>query len=207
MPRVSQRHLDARRQHILAAARRCFVRNGFHATSMQDILREADVSTGALYRYFTSKEAIITAIVHDVLAEVASAFEARLADDAPLPPLDEIFFQLYSTIERLDRTKHICHLAVQIWGEAQRTPALVVVVREAYAVPTTFLTRIVARYQTEGRLSSTVPPDHLARVLLSLAAGFIVQRSLFGDTVDAVTYRTGLQLLLAPTALSAAAAS
>ena len=33
MPKVSQQHRDARREQILAAARRCFLRDGFHATS------------------------------------------------------------------------------------------------------------------------------------------------------------------------------
>ena len=39
MPRVSQAHLDARRAQIVDAARRLFARQGFAATSMQDIFR------------------------------------------------------------------------------------------------------------------------------------------------------------------------
>ena len=41
MPKVSQQHRDARREQIMAAARRCFLRDGFHATSMQDLFAEA----------------------------------------------------------------------------------------------------------------------------------------------------------------------
>ena len=55
MPRVSDEHLAARRQQILDAARACFLRNGFHATSMQDVIGEAGLSVGAVYRYFKSK--------------------------------------------------------------------------------------------------------------------------------------------------------
>jgi AcrR family transcriptional regulator len=38
---------------------------GFHATSMQDLLREANLSAGAVYRYFKSKDEIIAAIGED----------------------------------------------------------------------------------------------------------------------------------------------
>lgn len=41
MPRVSQQYKDDQRAEILAAARSCFVRNGFHRTSMQDVFTEA----------------------------------------------------------------------------------------------------------------------------------------------------------------------
>jgi AcrR family transcriptional regulator len=58
---------DEWRAHILAAARRCFVRNGFHQTSMQDLMREAATSSGAIYRYFDSKDAMILAIAEDNL--------------------------------------------------------------------------------------------------------------------------------------------
>lgn len=49
-------------QRVLEAAKKCFVRSGFRGASMHDICREADMSPGALYRYFPSKESIIKAI-------------------------------------------------------------------------------------------------------------------------------------------------
>lgn len=56
MPKVSDAHLEARREQILDAAEACFSREGFHQTSMQDICREAELSPGAVYRHFSSKE-------------------------------------------------------------------------------------------------------------------------------------------------------
>src|SRR5262249_59255610 len=58
VPRVSEAHLAARRQQILDAARACFLRNGFHATSIQDVIAEGGLSVGAVYRYFKSKNDI-----------------------------------------------------------------------------------------------------------------------------------------------------
>lgn len=86
MPRVSQERLDARRRQILEAAARCFARNGFHATSMQDVLKEADLSAGAVYRYFSGKEELIAAIVGEVLDEVRDSFEEAALQSPPPPP-------------------------------------------------------------------------------------------------------------------------
>ena len=61
MPKVTDAHLEARRQQILDAASACFARQGFHQTTMQDICRKAELSPGAVYRYFASKEDIIAA--------------------------------------------------------------------------------------------------------------------------------------------------
>jgi AcrR family transcriptional regulator len=123
MPRVSQEHLDARRRQILDAARRCFVRNGFHATSMQDVLSEANLSAGAVYRYFRSKDDIIAAIAIDALAEVTSAFEDVFDTDTP-PPVEEVLGRILTTIQRLDDTQDLAKVAIQVWGEALRSPTL-----------------------------------------------------------------------------------
>jgi len=56
MPKVSDEHLANRKQQILDAAANCFARNGFHRTSMQDIVRESGLSAGLIYRYFTGKD-------------------------------------------------------------------------------------------------------------------------------------------------------
>src|SRR3954454_10042846 len=68
-----QRQAD-RRDEILEAAERCFVRAGFHQTSMQEICAEAGMSAGNLYRYFPSKEAIISGIAERDRAELAQDF-------------------------------------------------------------------------------------------------------------------------------------
>ena len=53
---------EAQTARIMDAARKCFVQSGFRGASMHEICREADMSPGALYRYFPSKESIIEAI-------------------------------------------------------------------------------------------------------------------------------------------------
>src|SRR5215831_14032247 len=80
MPRVSAEHLAARRQQILDAARICFIRNGFHVTSMQDVIAEAGLSVGAVYRYFKSKNEIIEAIAEGYSLQIGGVLEQALAD-------------------------------------------------------------------------------------------------------------------------------
>src|SRR3954469_21945833 len=89
MPRVSDDHLERRRQQILDAARRCFVRKGFHRTSMQDVFAESGLSAGAVYRYFKSKNEIIHAIATDKVGGAIVVLEQILKED-PIPPLEEI---------------------------------------------------------------------------------------------------------------------
>ena len=51
------------RQRILETARRLFHEQGFHATGISTILREADVNSGSLYHYFPSKEALLQGVL------------------------------------------------------------------------------------------------------------------------------------------------
>jgi AcrR family transcriptional regulator len=67
MPKVSERHAEARRRQILDAARVCFARGGLHRTSMQDVFRESGLSPGSVYTYFFGKEEIVRAVAEEVL--------------------------------------------------------------------------------------------------------------------------------------------
>ena len=76
MPRVAESYLQSRRRQIMDAAIRCFAREGFHRTTMQDIFRETGLSAGAIYRYFKSKEDIVAAIAAEHRA-VGGAWPTR----------------------------------------------------------------------------------------------------------------------------------
>jgi AcrR family transcriptional regulator len=54
---------ELRRDQILQAATVVFARLGFHKARMEDIVKEAGLSKGAVYWYFDSKDEIITTIL------------------------------------------------------------------------------------------------------------------------------------------------
>jgi AcrR family transcriptional regulator len=194
MPRVSQAHLDARRRQILDAARRCFVRNGFHATSMQDVLGEANLSAGAVYRYFRGKDEIIAAIASEAVAEIAGALNTALDASDP-PPLDEVLGAAFLAIRRVDAEQGVAKLAVQVWGEAVRSPALAEILKGEIRRVRGSLARLVRIYQDRGLMAADVPPEQVARVLVSLLPGFVFQHALLGD-VDPEAFRAGLRTLV-----------
>src|SRR3990172_1227249 len=76
MPKVTEAHLEARRQQILDAAAGCFTQKGFHHSTMHDICQMAELSPGAVYRYFTSKEEIIAAMLRERKSTSAALIRA-----------------------------------------------------------------------------------------------------------------------------------
>jgi len=62
-PAVSKEDKTQRRYEILSAAKKVFARNGFHATTMGDIAREAGLAYGSVYQYFDSKEDLFHALM------------------------------------------------------------------------------------------------------------------------------------------------
>ncbi len=66
---------------ILAAAIRCYGRQGLEATTIEDVAREAQIARRTVYRYFPSRQAILQAVVE----RQASLFMADMAASLPTP--------------------------------------------------------------------------------------------------------------------------
>jgi len=70
---------EERRWRVIAAARKLFIDNGFHATGIAQIARESGVAVGQLYRDFAAKEDIVAAIVNADCRSFMAADALRLA--------------------------------------------------------------------------------------------------------------------------------
>ncbi len=66
-----RRRADERPDEVLDAALKMFARKGFASTKVEDIAREAGLSKGAIYRYFSSKEDIFESLVNRAIAPIA----------------------------------------------------------------------------------------------------------------------------------------
>jgi AcrR family transcriptional regulator len=206
MPRVTQRHRDARRQQIIDAARRCFTRSGFHATSMQDIFAEADLSAGAVYRYFESKEDLIAAIFDEVMVEITTGFKVALEREE-LPSLEDVLSEAFAVLTQPKRGKELAKLTVLAWAEAVRNPALGLLLSARYRTLRDRFVDLVDQYQEAGILDPEIPSRDIARVLTTLGPAFLFQLALL-DAVDGKAFRDGLAgLLLRPPPLPASSAA
>src|SRR4051794_34533397 len=119
MPKVSEEHRANRRREIVLAARKCVMEQGFHKTTMADVIRESGLSAGAVYGYFKSKEEIVAAIADDALSTVDELFEDILATEAPLTPTAA----LRTALEHIVRIGEqpggdVTRVAIQAWAEA-----------------------------------------------------------------------------------------
>jgi AcrR family transcriptional regulator len=77
-----QRRKDARPGEILDAALDVFVRQGFAATRIQAIARQAGVTTGTVYLYFPSKEAVFEAAVLQAMDAMLAPCAERVGKHA-----------------------------------------------------------------------------------------------------------------------------
>lgn len=123
MPKVTAEYRDARRTHVLDAARRCFVRDGFHATSIADVCREAGVSPGVVYLYFASKDEIVAAIAAQNLDGITQAAR-RIAEEHGDRGAGALLSELLAYIRAEHESHDTAALALLVWSESLRNTAI-----------------------------------------------------------------------------------
>ncbi|MEV6235453.1 TetR/AcrR family transcriptional regulator [Lentzea sp. NPDC051838] len=193
MPRLSEKTRAERRQHILTSAWKCFSRNGFHATSMDDVITETGMSSSAVYRYFRSKDEIIDTTTEEGLTNVR-AMIAGILDRNPSPA--ETLVLITAELDR--KTGHpdldMTRIGLQAWAEALRNPRLLGRARAIFSDTLGLLDELAQRWRDAGHLPADADTRAAAATLLSLMHGLIVMHHLVED-VPANTLHTGLTLL------------
>jgi AcrR family transcriptional regulator len=194
MPKVTEAHSAARRQQIIDAAYRCFARKGFHQATMRDIYAEANLSPGAVYHYFDSKDAIIQASFEFDYGRSRALFDAAIASDDPLKALHELidfFFQGLEGAAALGAGG----VNVQGWGEALVNPPLLETIRRVLDDSLEVLSEIIRRAQELGQIDKSLDARSVGRMLLSLYYGLELQKALDSE-VEIDTYVAAIKTLL-----------
>lgn len=132
---------DIRSAEILGTIRRTFADKGFDGASMQDLARAAGMSVGNFYRYFSSKAAMIEAIVLRDMIEMEQDFARILKSDDPM-------LQLRLTIMQ-HITGNDCATETSLWAEitaaALRKPEVAEIVARMETRIQTNLVSVFAR--------------------------------------------------------------
>ncbi|MCC2101944.1 MAG: TetR/AcrR family transcriptional regulator, partial [Hyphomicrobiales bacterium] len=86
---------------ILKKAARLFASHGYERTSIGDLVRACDLSRGAIYHYFESKEAILFAMMDSLVRGLLETLsEAAAEDGEPIERLQRIIAAFVETNAR-----------------------------------------------------------------------------------------------------------
>lgn len=169
---------------------------------MQDVFQEAELSAGAVYRYFASKDDLIQAISADAFGRLGGVIENMLAEEA-MPGLDEIAVRLASAAQELSGRDGPARVAPAAWAAALHDPAVAAIARDLLGQLRGWWIEAAARMRAERRLASDADVDAAGAVLFALLPGFLLQLLILGD-VDAAVFGRGLCQLFRPELLSSA---
>jgi AcrR family transcriptional regulator len=174
----------AKRDQILEGAWRVFERMGFDAASMNDITREAGVSKGTIYVYFTNKEELFEALVDKYRAKFLAGTLEALTSDAPLQEV------LTTYGERLAR-KLTSHMAISgqrvVIGVTERMPEIGQhFYRKGPCQGLKLFADFLAGHAAKGNLKID-DSDLAADQFSSLCQVGMFRRRLFGDMMDEPT--------------------
>lgn len=172
MPEAETIHPDHRteqRQRILKAAADCFAREGFHGTSMQKICAEAQMSPGALYRYFPSKEAIIAAIIESERVERARIFDSV----AKAPSMIE---GLIASLAEMMGESGVCSakLGPEIMAESARNPKLQGMLEPFEDETMGMLKNLLEHAQAAGEIDPAIDLDDLMMLFFAIGDGVMM---------------------------------
>lgn len=161
---------DQQMARILDAATACFLRSGFSGASMQQICAEANMSPGALYRYFPSKEAIIEAICEADRKHDAEIFAAMFANP---DVIDGFVGAAMAHIRHMHETGK-AGLFAEIRVESIRNPAIQLTCQDALGEVQQNFRCYLQRAVDRGEIDPAVELDFLLPMIVAIGEGLAI---------------------------------
>jgi AcrR family transcriptional regulator len=174
MPKISSKQREARREQILAAALKCFSRDGFHQTTTADIVRESGLSQGTLYLYFRSKDDLIAAITDDRHRREAALNALAEQEQDPMQSILTLFRLYARRLSEPDERDEL-RVGVQGWAEALRDENIKAGVLDGVRLAHSALLRVIRRGQKRGAFRKNLDAAAAARLLIAIFQGFVLQ--------------------------------
>ncbi len=168
------REKEARRQLILTAANRMLSEKGFMQMTMEDVAREAELSTGLLYFYFKGKDEILVTLLLNSIQYLNDRL--RQVRDQDGVALQEKMKQLEDTFkDLLAFDPSVFHKIIHLHSSRNMEKlsfSLIEEVKEGYRQAFSLMTEIFRKIQDAG-IAFSAAPDHYTDFICSIFLGSI----------------------------------
>lgn len=189
-----QQRSEETKNRILRTAQQLFAQNGYDATGVAEICKQAAVSKGAFYHHFPSKQAVFLTLLEDWLSVLDLQVANFLAGGETVSEGLVRSAGVIGTV--FESASGLLPMFLEFWREASHDPQVWQATIAPYRRYQELFAGIVRMGVEEGSLRP-VAPDTAARVIVALALGLILQGVIDpqGAAWNEVT-RQGMQLLM-----------
>ena len=194
MPKISPAHEQLRREQILAAAMACFARQGYHATSMDDVVRESGLSVGAIYSYFASKEDLFLTL-SDARAEQSLGYLNELFR-RPGPTAEKSREAIDYYFRFIAEDLALARVSVEFLSEAAKSERIQAHQRRRCDSIRQFLHWLFTEARKRGELRADVDIDAAIELMMALNEGLLLMSVAGLRTVPLDTLKTAYISLL-----------
>jgi AcrR family transcriptional regulator len=167
-----QERAEATRARLLSAAERCFARSGYDATSVAEVCAQAEVSKGAFYHHFDSKQAVFLELLTAWLDRLEGQLDELRIGQGDVPSGLISMSPLLQDVLR--SSAHQFPIYLEFWSRAIRDEQIRRAAIEPFRRYRRFFARMLEAGMAEGSLRM-VDPKIGASVLIGLAIGVLVQ--------------------------------
>jgi TetR/AcrR family transcriptional regulator, transcriptional repressor for nem operon len=161
MTEASERRAGTTRQRLIAAASRQFAQSPYSMVSLDDILAEAELTKGAMYFHFPSKQALALAIIDDLTEMSRAAVTELLA--RKMSGLETLIDLVYLLAVQ-DTQDEVARAGVRLLETLDHTTTLW---QSWIEIVTTLVQKAIA----EGDVVDHLDPEDLAKMLVALWVG------------------------------------
>ncbi len=193
-PKLPEEYSDFRKDQILNAAWDCFVEKGYSETTMREISKRINSSTGVIYNYFKGKDEILDAIQESSLEQYRQTFD-RI--DKKSTAREAIMEFLNSRLEccPVDVMKKSARGIIGLWSEAMKRQNIRNLFCSHHVLMRENLSRFIREGIEKGEIQSDLDPEAVAGFFIAILSGLEVQLALI-DGFDADLYLENIKKII-----------
>lgn len=165
-----QQRSEETRSKIMSSAIKLFSTRGYNTASVDDICKDAEISKGAFYHHFESKQALFLALLDGWLTTIDQGIEASRESSVP-----ETFFLITQAFPYIFKTANEgLPMFLEFWLQASRDEKIWQASIAPYRRYHKYFTSLIKRGVDEGSFVD-VDPELTARMIVSMAMGLLLQ--------------------------------
>ena len=182
------------RQRILESAVTCFSESGYDKTGVAKICRTADISKGAFYHHFATKQALFLELLNHWLEGLDAEILRIRAEASDVPTALTRIAAMVRQVFEVGQGKLPMFLA--FLNQAAHDKAIWSATISHYRRYQSIFTEIIKGGVEEGSIAD-IDPDTASKTLVSLGVGLVLQGTLDSDSTDwGMVTEDGVNLLL-----------